>query len=157
MLAGFPTARTTAALATLVVVAFLAYEQQPTPFAVAGWDVSRVAGTPRIDTTTINGKHGSSRLTVGQMLETDDRSQANLQAYDTGKIKVDPNTRLRLVTMAAGLKRIALDRGTIHAYIWAPAGQFVVDTPSAGRAAYIAAHDPATGAPRPHQANCSVM
>jgi hypothetical protein len=127
----FPILATTAALATLVVVAFLAYEQQPTPFAVAGWDVSRVAGTPRIDTTTINGKHGSSRLTVGQMLETDDRSQANLQAYDTGKIKVDPNTRLRLVTMAAGLKRIALDRGTIHAYIWAPAGQFVVDTPSA--------------------------
>jgi hypothetical protein len=24
-----------------------------------------------------------------------------------------------------------LDRGTIHAYVWAPAGQFVVDTPSA--------------------------
>ena len=33
--------------------------------------------------------------------------------------------------MGAGLKRIALDRGTIHAYIWAPAGEFVVDTPSA--------------------------
>jgi hypothetical protein len=44
---------------------------------------------------------------------------------------VDPGTRLRLLTMAAGLKRIALDRGTIRAYIWAPAGQFVVDTPSA--------------------------
>jgi hypothetical protein len=33
--------------------------------------------------------------------------------------------------MATGLKQIAMDRGTIHAYIWAPAGQFVVDTPSA--------------------------
>jgi hypothetical protein len=33
--------------------------------------------------------------------------------------------------MAASLKRIALDRGTIHVHVWAPAGQFVVDTPSA--------------------------
>jgi hypothetical protein len=28
-------------------------------------------------------------------------------------------------------KQIALDRGTIHAHIWAPPGEFVVDTPSA--------------------------
>jgi hypothetical protein len=27
--------------------------------------------------------------------------------------------------------RIAVDRGTIHVHVWAPAGQFVVDTPSA--------------------------
>jgi hypothetical protein len=33
--------------------------------------------------------------------------------------------------MGTGLKQIALDRGTIQAYIWAPPGQFVVDTPSA--------------------------
>jgi hypothetical protein len=33
--------------------------------------------------------------------------------------------------MGKGLKRIALDRGTIQAFIWAPPGQFVVDTPSA--------------------------
>jgi hypothetical protein len=68
---------------------------------------------------------------VGQVLETDLESRASLKADDTGKIEVDPSTRLRLLTMGAGLKRIALDRGTIHAYIWAPAGQFVVDTPSA--------------------------
>ena len=45
---------------------------------------------------------------------------------------VDPSTRLRLLSMGSGLKRIALDRGTIHAYIWAPPGQFVVDTPYGG-------------------------
>ena len=33
--------------------------------------------------------------------------------------------------MGTGLKRVALDHGTIHAFIWAPPGQFVVDTPSA--------------------------
>jgi hypothetical protein len=127
----FPVLATTAAVAAIVVAAFWVHERKPIPSAVAGWVVSRVAGTPRIGTNPINGKDGASRLTVGQMLETDDRSRANLQADDTGQIKVDPSTRLRLLTMAAGLKRIALDRGTIHAYIWAPAGQFVVDTPSA--------------------------
>jgi hypothetical protein len=65
------------------------------------------------------------------MLETDQQSRASLQADDIGQIKVDPSTRLRLLNMGSGLKRIALDRGTIHAYIWAPPGQFVVDTPSA--------------------------
>jgi hypothetical protein len=65
------------------------------------------------------------------MLETDGQSRASLQADDTGKIQVDPSTRLRLLSMGSGLKRIALDRGTIHTYIWAPPGQFVVDTPSA--------------------------
>ena len=74
---------------------------------------------------------GTSRLGIGQMLETDRQSRASLQADDTGKIEVDPSTRLRLLSMGSGLKRIALDRGTIHAYIWAPPGQFVVDTPSA--------------------------
>jgi len=65
------------------------------------------------------------------MLETDRQSRASLRADDIGQIQVDPSTRLRLLSMGSGLKRIALDRGTIHTYIWAPAGQFVVDTPSA--------------------------
>jgi hypothetical protein len=79
----------------------------------------------------ISGKEGKTRLGVGQLLETDNQSRASLQADDTGRIEVEPSTRLRLLTMNAGLKRVALDRGTIHAYIWAPPGQFVVDTPSA--------------------------
>jgi hypothetical protein len=35
------------------------------------------------------------------------------------------------VTNGPGPKRLSLERGTIHAVIWAPPGQFVVDTPSA--------------------------
>jgi hypothetical protein len=124
-------ATTAAALVAVAVLTFLVYGSKPIPTIVAGWDVSRVAGTPRIGPRSINGKQGTSRLGVGQILETDSQSRASLQADDTGQIEVDPSTRLRLLTMAAGLKRIALDRGTIHTYIWAPAGQFVVDTPSA--------------------------
>jgi len=128
----FPVLATAAAaVVAIAVVTFLMYGRKPVPVTVAGWDVSRVAGTPRIGRKTISGKEGTSRLGVGQILETDHQSRASLQAEDTGQIVVEPSTRLRLLTMGTGLKRIALDRGTIHAYIWAPPGQFVVDTPSA--------------------------
>jgi hypothetical protein len=120
-----------AAVVAIAVFTLLTYERKSSPIAVAGWDVSRLAGTPRIGRKTISGNEGSVRLGVGQVLETDHQSRASLHADDTGKIEVEPSTRLHLLNMSSGLKRIALDRGTIHAYIWAPAGQFVVDTPSA--------------------------
>src|SRR5260370_9484229 len=43
----------------------------------------------------------------------------------------DPGTRVRLVKRSWGIKRLELERGTIHATIWAEPGKFVVDTPSA--------------------------
>jgi hypothetical protein len=119
------------AAAGIVAVTFLVYRAKPTPTTVAGWDVSQVQGAPRIGRKTLSANESGSRLSVGQMLETDSQSRASLQQDDTGKIQVDSSTRLRLLSMGSGLKRIALDRGTIHAYIWAPPGQFVVDTPSA--------------------------
>jgi len=128
----FPALATAAAaVAAIAVLIYLVPGRKSAPGTVAGWDVSRVEGTPRIGREGISGKEGISRLRVGQILETDPQSRANLQSEDTGQIEVDPSTRLRLLTMNAGLKRVALDRGTIHAYIWAPPGQFVVDTPSA--------------------------
>ena len=50
---------------------------------------------------------------------------------ETGSIDVDPDSRLRLVASGPERKRLSLERGTIHATIWAPAGSFGVDTPSA--------------------------
>jgi hypothetical protein len=128
----FPALATAAvAVAAIVAVTFLVSKTKPTPTTLAGWDVSEVQGAPRIGRKTLSANEGTSRLGIGQMLETDSQSRASIQADDTGKIQVDPSTRLRLLSMGAGLKRIALDRGTIHTYIWAPPGQFVVDTPSA--------------------------
>ena len=128
----FP-ALVTTAIAVLVVAAvtFLLHGKKPLPLTAVGWDVSRLAGTPRIGRNAITGNERPSRLGVGQMLETDDQSRASLQAEGIGQIEMEPSTRLRLLTMGKGLKRIALDRGTIQAFIWAPPGQFVVDTPSA--------------------------
>jgi hypothetical protein len=73
----------------------------------------------------------SAWLRVGETLETGAESKASIAVAEIGRLEVEPMTRLRLLQSAAGRKRIALDRGTVHATIWAPPGQFVVDTPSA--------------------------
>jgi len=72
-----------------------------------------------------------SRLQVGETLETDSNSTASVSVSDVGELDLEPSTRLRLVQSAKGRKRVALERGTIHAAIWAPPGEFVVDIPSA--------------------------
>src|SRR5262249_4733837 len=46
-------------------------------------------------------------------------------------VDLEPNTRVRLVDTRATEHRLALDRGTIHAKIYAPPRLFFVDTPSA--------------------------
>jgi hypothetical protein len=122
-----------AAIAAVVLIGWailLSRENRPQQMAGAGWDISSVSGTPRIGQKNISA-NGINRLGVGQVLETDSQSRANLQAEGVGEVEIEPSTRLRLLAMNSGQKRIALDRGTIHAHIWAPPGEFVVDTPSA--------------------------
>jgi hypothetical protein len=96
-----------------------------------GWEVTRITGTPRVSSKTTNAHNTAGKLQPGGTLETDGQSQARISDEDLGEIEVDPDTRLRLPDSSAGLKHLALDRGTIHASIWAPAGEFVIDTPSA--------------------------
>ncbi len=125
----FPALVAAAAIALVGIGTFLIESRKTSPAAVPGFLALRTAGDPRIGTKVIGSE--TSQLAVGQVLETDAQSRATLQATDTGQIEIEPSTRLRLLAMNATQKQIALDRGTIHAYIWAPAGQFVVDTPSA--------------------------
>jgi hypothetical protein len=122
----------TAAAAVIVfaMASLLLHTNKAVPLNAAGWGLSVIEGTPRIDLGTVSNQK-SPRLLVGQALQTDHASRASLRSENVGQIDVEANTRLRLLTVGAGLQRIALDRGTIHARIWAPPGQFVVDTPSA--------------------------
>jgi hypothetical protein len=69
-----------------------------------------------------SGQH----LRVGQWV-----GAASIESVKTGEIRLDPGARLRLVAESAGREHFQLERGTIHAFIWAPPGRFVVDTPSA--------------------------
>lgn len=126
----FPALAISAAMAAIVAGTVFVYQRKSAPVAVAGWNVSRLTGAPRVERKIV-GKEGTSRLAIGQVLETDQQSRARLSSEDIGQIEIEPSTRLRVLNTGAGLERIALDRGTIRAYIWAPPGQFVVDTPSA--------------------------
>jgi hypothetical protein len=96
----------------------------------AGWNVARIEGTPQIGKLFLVAG-GAAKLRIGQTLETDADSRASIWQDDLGEMKVDPNSRVQLVQTDSNRKRIRLDVGTIHARIWAPPGQFVVDTPSA--------------------------
>ncbi len=95
------------------------------------WEVARLEGSPRIGWHAVGAATGSAKLAVGQTLVTDSSSRASLTLDETGRIEVDAGSRLRLLASGPGRKRLSLERGTIHATIWAPPGQFVVDTPSA--------------------------
>jgi hypothetical protein len=94
-----------------------------------GWDVQVTPASQASETSGPAEKN--TRLGLGESLETDAVSKATIAVAEIGRLEVEPMTRLRLLQSGAGRKRIALDRGTIHATIWAPPGQFVVDTPSA--------------------------
>ncbi len=95
------------------------------------WDVTNLQGAPQIGTTTIAANQAPGKLHVGQTLVTNGDSRASLSQADLGEIRIDPNSRVRLVQTDPNRKRIQLEVGTIHAAIWAPPGTFVVDTPSA--------------------------
>lgn len=69
---------------------------------------------------------GGKPLAAGQRIRTGPSRQL-LEAADFGEIRVEPDSELTI-----GPKhRMTLRQGRMHALIWAPPGQFVVDTPSA--------------------------
>src|SRR5205807_4638867 len=119
-----------AAVAVIVVAAVWLALRRPRPLGTAspGWEVARLAGAPRIGASRI-GDTGQFR--AGQVLETDAASRASISVGEIGQVEVEANTRLRLVEARDSRGRLALSRGTIRAAIWAPPGQFIVDTPSA--------------------------
>jgi FecR protein len=127
----FGLAAATAAVLFMAAFGILWWNQNPSTTSGPGWDVESVAGTPKVESSAFRKKAGATKLGIGQTLITDSHSKANISIADIGTVNVEPNTRLRLVAGGNGHNRLALDRGTIHAYIWALPGQFTVDTPSA--------------------------
>ncbi len=92
-----------------------------------GWSVQAVAGSPLIDGQTLEG---SGLLRRGGRLVTDGASRARIAVGRIGRVDVDPDTRLQLVSMGGRDHRLSLERGTIHAQISAPPRFFFVNTPS---------------------------
>jgi hypothetical protein len=113
--------------AGLLIVAFFAglwfYSRESRPF----WEVARLNGAPRIGSSRMEEK---GRLAVGQWLETDGDSRAQIEVGSIGQVEIDPNTRVRLVETKPTEHRLELAQGKMSARIWAPPHLFFVDTPA---------------------------
>lgn len=92
------------------------------------WEVARLAGAPLIDAARIGS---TGQLGIGEWLETDADSRAQIKVADIGQVEIDPGTRIRLVETRLTEHRLELARGRMHATIYAPPRLFFVDTPSA--------------------------
>jgi FecR protein len=76
----------------------------------------------------VAGMQGAARyLRSGQLLRTGRGAQITLESENVGRIDLGPNSELRASTD----RKVRLEKGVLHAFIWAPAREFVVDTPSA--------------------------
>jgi len=85
--------------------------------AVALWQIPRPA---------TSWHEGATALAPGEVLRTGSNA-IHLEASNVGEVDLGPDSQLRVETG----RKLSLDRGTLRAFIWAPARQFVVDTPSA--------------------------
>jgi ferric-dicitrate binding protein FerR (iron transport regulator) len=79
----------------------------------------------------VTGLPGTSQLRPGEVLQTDSVSEAQVKIANIGQLKVEPNTRIRLLVSKPDEHRIALDRGRLEASTWSPPRLFIVETPSA--------------------------
>lgn len=114
--------------ASLALLAGVAERSGPRAKPEAGWEVATVSGAPRIAAQRMPAE---ARLGVGQWLETDGASRARVSVGSIGEVRLEPNSRLRLVDTAPTDHRVELARGTLHAFIWAPPRLFFVETPGA--------------------------
>lgn len=92
------------------------------------WEVARLEGSPKVGAAHIEG---SGSLAVGEWLETDATSRAQLNVANIGRVDIEPNSRVQLVETNSTEHRLAMSRGRLHATISAPPRLFIVETPSA--------------------------
>jgi hypothetical protein len=92
------------------------------------WSIATVQGTPKINGTAIGSR---GQLAVGEVLETDANSSADVRVARIGVMRVEPGSRVELISTRSGKHRIALRRGTISAQLWAPPWSLEMVTPSA--------------------------
>ena len=112
-----------AAAAAVVVAAVALSMRAPLPAATA-WQVDSVRGKASMGSEQAAV---AMSLRAGQTVRTGGDTEITFRAEDFGTMLIGPDSELRATTD----RRIELDRGLLHAYIWAPPRQFVVDTPSA--------------------------
>jgi hypothetical protein len=111
-----------------VAVAPTSAATSPVEPAGPSWRVTAVSGAPVCDGKPVE-KNGA--LHVGQWVETDASSRAQIEVADIGTVDLKPSSRLRLVGTADHEHRIQLQRGMLSASVDAPPRVFLVETPKA--------------------------
>jgi FecR-like protein len=120
------------ALAAAAAIVLMINASWQTTRGAASWQVARVDGQPEIVGCSAPLQPcGNERIAVGQTLVTDGASRARIDVATIGQVTIEPGSRVRLVATRDAHHQLALDRGTLHASITAPPGQFIVDTPTA--------------------------
>jgi hypothetical protein len=115
-------------VAAAIVTALVGFEWWSRRQVEPGLAVTRLTGTPTIASRPVADRR---ELPIGHWLETDANASASIDMGAVGRVDVDPRTRVSLLSTHPGDYRLQLQRGTLHAVIWAPPGQFFVETPSA--------------------------
>ncbi len=112
------------AAAAAALMAASTWQMSLLPAPATAWQISHIEGSARLGS---QAAALSMALGAGQLLRTGPAAGLTLQADPVGRLDVGPDSSLR----AASNRSVELQRGTLHAYIWARPGEFVVSTPSA--------------------------
>ena len=112
-----------AAAAAAVLLAAAGAREWLRPPEPTAWQVDRAAGPARVGS---KDAAASMRVDRGDVLRTGAGAQLELLADQVGRVELGPQSELR----ASSGKGLSLERGTLHAFIWAPPREFVVETPS---------------------------
>jgi hypothetical protein len=128
---GPPPFRGLAAAAAVALAVVAALVRSPAPGdgergASGGWPVEWLGSGGGAQ----GRSSGERRLRVGEWLFTG-AGRARVAVGAIGEVELEPVTRVGLVDAGRRFHRLSLERGVLHATIWAPPGQFLVDTPSA--------------------------
>ena len=93
-------------------------------FGRDAWRVETLAGSP-----SLGGAAFAGRIAMGGRIETGPDARARLDVKGLGMVELEPGSVLRRVRGTGSERKLALDRGTLTAFIQAPPRQFVVETP----------------------------
>lgn len=114
--------------ASIVVLLGLAWWTRAENAARLSWSVASIAGAPRVGGVAAPAR---ARLRQGDWLETDGDSIARISVGRIGEVSIQPNSRVRLLSVADNDNRLELARGELSAVVSAPPRLFFVETPSA--------------------------
>jgi len=112
------------AAAALLLAAAALWRFAAAPAVPAAWQIASVEGSALLGT---RAAAPAMPLRPGETLRTTADARLELEDDALGRIELGPDSEMR----ATAGSRVALDRGRLRAFIWAPPRQFVLDTPSA--------------------------